>query len=203
MIESAFTVVCAIKMRLNFMASPRQVELLSTDSLAAAFFRKSAGDWKSERRYYTLKQDTSQEVVSFITVAFLERGDARLAPLAQLHHLPEDFVFACGSQVMWESHYVGPKGKPMKGSTLFGILGDTLYRDRGFATSEPVTAKLYLPNPQTLCLKTEYGGSVFEEEIKLIGQKYRTRQTIISRAGEELTIGQYLEKRINSTRQEN
>ncbi|MGV2387698.1 MAG UNVERIFIED_CONTAM: phycobiliprotein lyase [Microcystis novacekii LVE1205-3] len=36
------------------------------------------------------------------------------------------------------------------------------------------------PNPSTLCLRTEYAGSVFEEEIKLIGQQYRTRQTIIS-----------------------
>jgi hypothetical protein len=45
-------------------------------------------------------------------------------------------------------------------------------------------------------LKTEYGGSCFEEEIKLIGQKYRTRQNIISRSGEEVMIGQYLEQRI-------
>jgi hypothetical protein len=44
-------------------------------------------------------------------------------------------------------------------------------------------------------LKTEYNDSCFEEEIKLIGQRYRTRQTVIRRAGEELMIGQYLETR--------
>jgi len=38
---------------------------------------------------------------------------------------------------------------------------------------------------------------VFEEELKLIGREYRTRQTIISCAGEQQMIGQYLEKRIN------
>jgi hypothetical protein len=37
---------------------------------------------------------------------------------------------------------------------------------------------------------------VFEEELKLIGENYRTRQTIISRAGEQQMIGQYLEKRL-------
>lgn len=178
------------------MASPGLVRLLSTESLVEAFFRQSAGNWKSERRYYTLKQDTSQEVVSSIAIEFLERGDARLEELARLHHLPQGVTFACGSRVTWESHYIGPKGKPSEGSTLFGIIGDTLYRDRGFATSEPVTAQLYFPNSQTLCLKTEYGGSTFEEEIKLIGRKYRTRQTIVSRAGEELLIGQYLERRL-------
>jgi hypothetical protein len=47
-----------------------------------------------------------------------------------------------------------------------------------------------------MCLKTEYGGNAFEEEIKLVGSQYRTRQTIISRAGEEQMIGQYLEKRL-------
>ncbi|PSN17731.1 phycobiliprotein lyase, partial [filamentous cyanobacterium CCP5] len=36
----------------------------------------------------------------------------------------------------------------------------------------------------------------FEEEIRLVGDRYRTRQTIISRAGEEIMIGQYLETRI-------
>ncbi|WP_242715968.1 phycobiliprotein lyase [Microcoleus vaginatus] len=45
--------------------------------------------------------------------------------------------------------------------------------------------------------RTEYNGSVFEEEIRQIGANYRTRQTIISRAVEHKTIGQYLEKRIH------
>ena len=76
-------------------------------------------------------------------------------------------------------------------------MGNILYRDRGFAISKPVTAQYYFSNPKTLCLRTEYNGSVFEEELKLIGSKYRTRQTIISRAGEQLMIGQYLENRID------
>lgn len=61
---------------------------------------------------------------------------------------------------------------------------------------EYVKARFYFPNAETLCLRTEYNGSVFEEEIKHIGQQYRTRQSIISRAGEQIMIGQYLEKRI-------
>jgi len=48
----------------------------------------------------------------------------------------------------------------------------------------------------TMRLRTEYSGNVFEEEIWLIWTQYRTRQSIISRAGEEQMIGQYLETRI-------
>ena len=178
------------------MGSSLQTQQLSIESLAIDIFQRSAGKWKSTRRYYTLKQETSQEVVSFLEIEFIESGHPLLIDLAQLHGLEDDTILVCGSKVAWESHYCGPQGKQVKGSTVFGVFGDTLYRDRGFATSKPVTALLSSPNPQSLCLRTEYGGSVFEEEIKLVGRQYRTRQTIISRAGEEHTIGQYLEKRI-------
>ncbi len=83
-----------------------------------------------------------------------------------------------------------------KGSTIFGIGGEVMYRDRGFATPKPITAIFSLSNPETLALRTQYQGSVFKEEVKLIGSKYRTRQTIISRFGEQQMIGQYIEKRL-------
>jgi hypothetical protein len=81
------------------------------------------------------------------------------------------------------------------GSTVFGVRGTILYRDRGFATHQPVIAQYLFRDDRTMQLKTEYNDSCFEEEIKLIGQRYRTRQTVICRAGEELMIGQYLETR--------
>jgi hypothetical protein len=170
---------------------------LSTEALALNFLRSSEGDWKSQRRYYTLKQETEpQEVVSYIKIRNLVQGCPELIKLAQSHQLDDDNAILGGSLVTWESNYIKPSRQPLQGSTVFGILGDILYRDRGFATEKPVTASYSMTNPTTLCLKTEYGGSVFEEEIKMIGQQYRTRQTIISRAGEEIMVTQYLENRI-------
>lgn len=166
------------------------------ESLIAEFFRRSEGQWRSSRRYYTLPDGAAKEIVSLITIRFLEQGCAELRHLAQLHHLEED-ALVCGAEVLWDSADSVSGQKQSQGSTLFGALGTTLYRDRGFATTQPVTAAFYFSNPDTLCLRTEYKGSVFEEELKLIGQQYRTRQTIISRAGEEQMIGQYLEKRLS------
>ena len=77
------------------------------------------------------------------------------------------------------------------------MLGNILFRDRGFSTPKPVFAYYSCNDEATLSLKTEYDGSVFEEEFKLIGDLYRTRQTIISRENEKLMIGQYLETRIS------
>jgi CpeS-like protein len=169
--------------------------LTTEESLVAKFFHTSVGNWLSERRYYTLPEGETQEVVSEIGIKFLGPGCPELQKLARLHGL-DDLALVCGSQVEWDSKDSMTGKKASKGNTLFGVLGNVLYRDRGFATSKPITATYYFPHPDTLCLKTEYQGSVFEEEIKLVGDKYRTRQTIISRAGEQVTIGQYLEKRI-------
>lgn len=166
-----------------------------SESLIAAFFQRSAGQWRSERRYYTLPDGDVKEIVSLITIQFLPQGCSELQTLAQLHGLAEDEHLVCGADVRWNSAESVSGQKQSQGDTVFGVRGTTLYRDRGFATTKPVTADYYLTNPETLCLRTEYKGSVFEEELKLVGQHYRTRQTIISREGEQVMIGQYLEKR--------
>lgn len=177
---------------------------LSIESLVVEFFRQSEGQWTSQRRYYTLKKKgETLEAISSLTIRFLEPGSPELVQLAQLHQLADDTALICGAQTAWHSEYTGQsrdlpqRRQPLTGSTVFGARGNILYRDRGFATLEPITATYTFTNPQTLCLRTEYSGSVFEEEIKLIGQKYRTRQTISSRAGEEQMIAQYLEKRVS------
>ncbi len=178
------------------MTSPIQSVQLDTSSVMADYLRQSEGMWHSERRYFTLPDGVPQEWVSRLTVRFLQPGSPELIELAELHGLSDPMMFECGSYVEWESTLSTSERPNSEGSTVFGVSGKIMYRDRGFATKEPVKATYYLPNPQTLCLRTEYNGSVFEEEIKHIGQKYRTRQSIISRAGEQKMIGQYLEKRI-------
>ncbi len=166
-------------------------------SLVVDFFRRSAGDWNSQRRYYSLNKDTEpQEVESLLHISFLEQGAPELIELAKSHELENLEALVCGTKVVWESNYTNQNRKPVTGSTVFGIQGNILYRDRGFATPKPIIAVCSFNNPDTMSLRTEYNSNVFEEEIKLVGSKYRTRQTIISRAGEEITIGQYLEKRI-------
>ncbi|MEL6246695.1 MAG: phycobiliprotein lyase [Cyanobacteria bacterium J06627_15] len=164
------------------------------EALANRFFERSVGEWQSKRRYYTLKTDDTQEVISQLSIQFLAAGHADLIALAETHEL--DQPLSCGVQTSWESNYVSPSKKQMTGSTVFGILGGIMYRDRGFATPKPVTATYQFRDDNTMQLHTEYGGSCFNEELKLIGDSYRTRQTIISRAGEEIMIGQYLEKRL-------
>ena len=174
-----------------------QTTNIALQSLVVDFFRKSEGSWNSQRRYYSLNKDVEpQEVESKLNISFLPQGAAELVELAQSHELEDLEALICGTKVTWESNYTNQNRKPVTGSTVFGIKGNILYRDRGFATPKPITAVYSFTNSDTMSLRTEYNSNVFEEEIKLVSNKYRTRQTIISRAGEEITIGQYLEKRI-------
>ena len=169
----------------------------TTSKLIREFLQFSEGQWRSQRRYYTLPEGPIQEMVTLLTVQFLEPGSEELLELGSLHQLSaEESQQLCGSKVSWDSSDSVSQRKKSSGSTVFGALGNILYRDRGFATPNPVKARCYLPNPETLCLRTEYNGSAFEEEIKHIGQQYRTRQSIMSRANEQIMIGQYLEKRV-------
>ena len=169
----------------------------TTLELTVPYFKRSQGKWKSQRRYYMLNQETEpQEVESTLSVRYLDRGAPELIELAQLHESAQLDLFVCGTVVTWSSNYLNQERKASQGSTIFGVAENQMYRDRGFATSKPIVATYWLTNPDTLCLRTEYNNSAFEEEIKLVGQNYRTRQTIISRAEQEITIGQYLETRI-------
>ena len=177
---------------LNLPASVDQLE--AVEERAIAFFQHSEGNWQSRRRYYTLANDQAQEVVSDLSISFLLGDCDELVELGKRHNLEVPMI--CGAKVTWESHYIAPSKKPSVGSTTFGIRGNVMYRDRGFATPKPVTAQYRFTSDRTMILRTEYGGSSFEEELKLVGENYRTRQTIISRAGEEIMIGQYLEKRV-------
>ncbi|MCC5607330.1 phycobiliprotein lyase [Nostoc sp. CHAB 5834] len=179
------------------MTSLLRIVQTTNESQISEFFQESEGKWRSQRRYYTLPKGETKEIESIVTINFLEQGCEQLQKLAQMHDLSDTGSLICGAAVVWESTDVPKTKKESQGSTIFGVMGNILYRDRGFAISKPVTAQYYFSNPKTLCLRTEYNGSVFEEELKLIGSKYRTRQTIISRAGEQLMIGQYLENRID------
>ncbi|MBC6433601.1 phycobiliprotein lyase [Nostoc sp. HG1] len=179
------------------MTSLLRIVQTTDESQISEFFQESEGKWRSQRRYYTLPEGETKEIESIVTINFLEQGCDELQKLAQMHDLSDAGNLICGAAVVWESTDVLKTKKESQGSTIFGVMGNILYRDRGFAISKPVTAQYYFSNPKTLCLRTEYNGSVFEEELKLIGSKYRTRQTIISRAGEQLMIGQYLENRID------
>ncbi|OKH17010.1 phycobiliprotein lyase [[Limnothrix rosea] IAM M-220] len=167
-------------------------------TIVTEFLQRSVGKWHSQRRYYTLNStnDPVLEADSQLEVFFLEGDRPELLELAKKHGLTQPIPFSCGAKIVWESTYTNVQRKPLQGETLFGIQDNKMYRDRGFSTPRPIVATFAIPSPEVLHLATAYDGAAFEEEIKFIGQGHRTRQTIISKAGQEVMVGQYLETRV-------
>jgi hypothetical protein len=173
----------------------RTSSLTESTSLIADFFQRSTGNWRSERRYYTLPKGNIMESISLISVKYLPQGCDELKYLAQLHNLPDHLSLLSGSEVVWNTTELHTGKQLSEGTTIFGVTENEMFRDRGYATLQPVIATYRLPNTDTLQLRTEYNGSIFEEEIRLVGTQYRTRQTIVTKAGEQQLVGQYLETR--------
>lgn len=178
------------------MTAKLQQTHLTEVQLIEQFFQQTSGAWRSQRHYYTLPKGDTQDILSLITIRFLPQGCEELIHLAQLHELADTTAITCGSFVTWYSTDTHSGKQVSEGTTIFGVLGNHLYRDRGYATKQPVAATFRMADPHTLQLRTEYNRSLFEEEIKLVGDRYRTRQTIVTKAGEQQLIGQYLETRI-------
>lgn len=77
--------------------------LVESISLVADFFERSAGNWRSERRYYTLPKGNIMESISLISVKFLPQGCDELKYLAQLHNLSDARSLLSGSEVIWNT----------------------------------------------------------------------------------------------------
>ncbi|MEB3273009.1 MAG: phycobiliprotein lyase [Prochlorothrix sp.] len=172
---------------------------------AAQFLQASVGTWHSQRRYHTLSTGTTQDAICSIQIVWLDPHGPELLQLARRHTLNPEAdpaqTFVAGVQISWKSRYL-VDGKPqtnphrhLTGSSCFGVLGDRLYRDRGFSTTDPITSRYSFPQTQTLLTETAYDGSSFVEECKLLSPNHRTRQTLIHRQGVLQVVGQYVEVR--------
>lgn len=172
----------------------KEIASQEQETLIKNFLQESNGDWCSQRRYYALPNGKIREITKTVTMRFLEQGTPELIDLAKLHELEESAQLTCGSYVEWNTvdSETGEQGS--KRWTVLGSLGTTMYFGRNFPVPKLVVAEYYFRDPKTIYLWTEENGALFEEELKMIGKKYRTRQTVISRGGEQQMIAQYLEK---------
>jgi hypothetical protein len=166
------------------------------ESFIKNFLQESEGKWCSERRYYALPNGKIKDVKKTVTMRFVDQGSPELIELAQLHKLDENFPITCGSYVEWSNIDLDTGDEGAKRWTVLGTLGTTMYFGRNFPVPRLVVAQYCFRDAKTIYLWTEENGSLFEEELKLIGKNYRTRQTIISRGGEQNMIAQYIEKLI-------
>jgi CpeS-like protein len=145
-------------------------------STVKQWFERSAGEWISNRRYFYESSGKNQLVKSELKV--------ELKP-------SENKEFAV--ELNWDS-----TGDVESAGTMlceFDNEKNILYRNIGYMTSDPTYSEVTMIDDDTILFKTEYDGMTFREEIRLIGDNVRLRQTLGWKRNTVFLAGQYYEKR--------
>jgi len=133
------------------------------------WFERSVGDWVSHRRYLY----GSQRVVDSLSVHFTLVRE-------------EESVF----KLIWCSERNG-------GEMGFKIEGDILERSRSYYKEEGCTTRMEMVDEETVVFWSAYDGQEFREEIRYVDGG-RLRQTVATKNGKVMLVGQYWEERINN-----
>lgn len=143
------------------------------------WFKRSEGQWVSNRRYYYESSGKNQLVKSDLAVQLSESES-------------KEFKV----KLIWDS--TGDVSS--QGEMLCEFDSDSyiLHRNIGYMTSDPTESHVTMLDEDTILFKTEYDGMVFREEIRLIDEDIRLRQTLGWKNNTVMLAGQYYEKRKNA-----
>lgn len=144
------------------------------------FMRRTAGNWKSNRRYIYLDNNKISNLCSDLTVDFVEESN-------------EDFQV----NLSWKTS--NEKNKLVSEGTMITVGNETeLKRNVGYMTSDATVCSVNMIDNDCVVFNTEYNGMRFREEIRLVeNDSIRLRQTLGFRNEKELfLVGQYLENRV-------
>ena len=136
---------------------------------ARNFLRRTCGSWTSERRYLFAPKFTPVNLTTKFSITELT-GD----------------VF----QVVWEGNTSGTMELTLDGSTL--------HRSRDYFGEGANSSKIELVDQDCIVLRTQYDGTRFREEVRMIEEDmFRLRQTVgyNVETGQLVLAGQYFETR--------
>lgn len=147
------------------------------------FMERSAGQWLSQRRYLYPRSNKLENLSSRLCVTYTVTSE-----------LPEEFK----TELTWETHSVETEKVVSEGEMLTEGRNGKLYRNVGYMSEDPTVSTIKVIDKDCLVFLTSYSGMDFREEIRLIGEDIRLRQTLGRKAksNDVFLIGQYYETRI-------
>lgn len=137
---------------------------------ALQWFRRTCGEWTSERRYM-------------------------FAPKLKPVNMTTNFTISEGNHGKFIVDWTGQTA----GQMVLTLDGDTLHRSRDYFGDGANSSKIELVDHDTVVLRTSYDGCRFREEVRMIEEDcFRLRQTVgyDLETGQLRLVGQYFETRI-------
>lgn len=150
-----------------------------SNAIVKEWFQRAHGEWSSNRRYWYAKGDRNEVLKSHLTVNFKDTGE-------------DAFTVA----LTWDTK--DNSSQVSEGEMLceFDPYKSTLRRNIGYMTNDETASRVSMIDADTVLLNTEYSGMRFREEIRLIGEDIRLRQTVGWRDNKVILVGQYYETRV-------
>lgn len=146
--------------------------------LVKSWFLRANGSWNSNRRYWYAKPNTNQVLISKLGVDVKDTGE-------------DTFQVS----LTWDSKEGGKSVSDGEMLCEYDPSTSTLRRNIGYMTEEETASKVSMIDSDTVLLETEYSGMKFREEIRLLGDNIRLRQTVGWKGDNLLLVGQYFEQR--------
>ena len=137
---------------------------------ALQFLRRTCGSWTSERRYL-------------------------FAPKLKPVNMTTDFTLSEGNNGKFIVDWQGQT----EGQMILTLDGDTLHRSRDYFGDGANSSKVEVIDKDCIVMRTEYDGTRFREEVRLIEEDmFRLRQTVgySLETGQLVLAGQYFERRL-------
>ena len=137
---------------------------------ALQWFRRTCGEWTSERRYM-------------------------FAPKLKPVNMTTNFTISEGNHGKFIVDWTGQTA----GQMVLTLDGDTLHRSRDYFGDGANSSKVEVIDHDCIVLRTQYDGCRFREEVRMIEEDcFRLRQTVgyDLETGQLRLVGQYFETRI-------
>lgn len=168
---------------------------------AMAFFRLSAGRWRSQRTTHHLLLRRSETGQTDIEVQTLEANDPRVVEICKLHGTDPSLTVG-GCVVSWDGSMAwDSRDDRHEGTTIFVLVPETPYqgqllREQGYAESVPVVGHYRVDKSQGLVLTTEYETTSVVERFCFMGKNIRLRTNTVKQFGGFSTASFCIEHRV-------
>ncbi len=157
---------------------------------AMEFFRRSAGQWQSQRTTHHLPFRRAESGSSSIRVKSLEADDPQIVEICKMHDFDPAKTIG-GAHVTWNGSMDWDKeDEDHEGSTVFALVPDednpkegSLLRERGYAEIAPVVGRYLIDEEEGLVLTTEYDTMSSTERFWFMGPNLRLRSSTVKRFG--------------------
>ncbi|WP_323363850.1 phycobiliprotein lyase [Leptothoe sp. PORK10 BA2] len=155
------------------------------------FFRRSAGQWHSQRTTHHLPFRRAELGGSNITVEALDQTHEKVIAICELHEIDPALAVG-GAYVTWNGAMAWDREgeENHAGTTVFALVPDAdspqkgrLLRERGYAEIVPVVGRYEMDDEDGLILDTEYDTMSSVERFWFVTPDLRMRSSIVKRFG--------------------